>query len=545
MQTQLDAAYENERKLADRIWFTQPMGGGVTRDLTWREAMSEARRMAAHLKSLELPPGSRISIFSKNCAWWILSDLAIWMAGHVTVPIYPTLAPDSIRQILEHSDCKLIFVGKLDGYRAMAPGIPGGVAKIGLPLSADQDAKQWDDIIAATAPIAGDPRREPAELATIVYTSGSTGVPKGVMHSFETMCATRAFLDLFDTNVDDRMISYLPLAHVAERGCLEIPNLFVGFRVYFAESLDTFLVDLQRARPTLFGSVPRLWLKFQSGVFEKVPPSKLARLLRIPILGRMVRKKILRGLGLDQVRLAVCGSAPVPVELLEWYARLGLDIQELYAMTENMAISHMTRPADRRIGYVGSPMPGVEQRITGEGEVLVKSPGTMLGYYREEQLTREMIDPDGWIHTGDRGELDEQGRLKITGRVKELFKTSKGKYVAPAPIESALLADPLIEQACVTGAGLAQPLALIVLSPTARTRDRDTTSAALARLREAVNRERDQHEHLGLIVVIGDEWTVDNGLLTPTMKLRRAAIEDRYGGSLATWAGTSTPVVWS
>jgi len=169
----------------------------------------------------------------------------------------------------------------------------------------------------------------------------------------------------------------------------------------------------------------------------------------------------------------------------------------------------------------------------------------MLGYYREEQLTREMIDPDGWIHTGDRGELDEQGRLKITGRVKELFKTSKGKYVAPAPIESALLADPLIEQACVTGAGLAQPLALIVLSPTARTRDRDTTSAALARLREAVNRERDQHEHLGLIVVIGDEWTVDNGLLTPTMKLRRAAIEDRYGGSLATWAGTSTPVVWS
>lgn len=545
IQTQLDAAYKNERTLADRIWLTQPMGRGVTRDLTWAEGMQEARKMAAYLASLELPKGTRISIFSKNCAWWILADLAIWMSGHVTVPIYPTLSPDSIRQILEHSDCKLIFIGKLDGYAAMGPGIPDAIAKIGLPLSADPTARKWDEIIAATAPIAGDPHREPDELATIIYTSGSTGVPKGVMHSFKSMCATRVFIESFGTTVDDRMLSYLPLAHVAERGLLEIPNLFVGYRVFFAESLETFLVDLQRARPTVFGSVPRLWLKFQSGIFEKVPPNKLARLLRIPILGRLVKRKILRGLGLDQVRLAVCGSAPVPTEMLEWYAQLGLDIQELYGMTENMAISHMTRTADRRIGYVGSTVAGVTHKITDEGEVLVKSPGTMLGYYRAEELTREMLDADGWIHTGDRGELDERGRLKITGRVKELFKTSKGKYVAPAPIENALLADPMIEQACVTGPGLGQPLALIVLSPIGKREARDATTAALGTLRELVNRQRDPHEHLDRIVVIGDEWTVDNGLLTPTMKLRRSAIEDRYGKNLATWDRATERVVWS
>jgi long-chain acyl-CoA synthetase len=280
-------------------------------------------------------------------------------------------------------------------------------------------------------------------------------------------------------------------------------------------------------------------------VFGKVPPKKLARMLRIPFVGGMVRKKILRGLGLDQVRLAVCGSAPVPVELLAWYSQLGLDIQEIYGMTENMAISHMTRAEDRRIGYVGAPMPKVEQRITEQGEVLVKSPGTMLGYYEAPELTKELLDGDGWIHTGDRGELDDKGRLKITGRVKELFKTSKGKYVAPAPIENALLADSKIEQACVTGAGFAQPLALVVLTPTARTEDREAVTAALEQLCETVNRTRDQHEHLDRIVVISDEWTIDNGLLTPTMKLRRTAIEDRYGKSLTTWTSAATLVVWS
>jgi long-chain acyl-CoA synthetase len=506
--------------------------------------MGEARRIAAHLRALDFAPGTRIAIFSKNCAWWILADLAIWMAGHVTVPIYPTLTAQSIREILVHSDCKLVFVGKLDGFAAMAPGIPDGVARIGLPLSADTTATPWDELLTTSQPIAGDPRREPDDLATIVYTSGSTGVPKGVMHSFRTMSAARVFPELFGVTADDRMISYLPLAHVAERGCLEVPNLYVGFRVFFAESLETFMTDLKRARPTLFGSVPRLWMKFQSGVFEKMPPAKLARLMRIPIVRGLVRKKILRGLGLDQVRFAICGAAPVPPELLDWYSKLGLDIVELYGMTENFAVSHLGRKDERRVGYIGTAIRGVEHRISAEGEVLVKSPGTMLGYYEAPDATREMIDADGWIYTGDRGELDALGRLKITGRVKELFKTSKGKYVAPAPIENALLASALVEQACVTGRGLAQPVALVVLSPGSRHNPRGELTAALGTLRDDINRTLDQHERLDRLIVLGEEWTVDNGLLTPTMKLKRGAIEDRYGSRLAKWGEEREQVVW-
>lgn len=545
MQTHLDAVYEHEKNLANRIWLTQPMGGGVVQDLTWKDAMAQARRMATHLAAQGFPPGSRIAIFSKNCAWWLLADLAISMAGHVTVPIYPTLAADSIMQILEHSGSKLVFVGKLDGFSAMEPGIPQGMPRIGLPLSADKAAPRWDDLVAAAAPMEGSPRREPDDLATLIYTSGSTGEAKGVMHTFRTLAASRVFVEQFHFTVEDRAISYLPLAHVGERGLLEIPNFFVGFRLFFAESLDTFLTDIQRARPTIFGSVPRLWLKFQSGVLEKMPSKKLDMMLRIPLLGGVVKKKVLTGLGLESVRYAVCGSAPVPVDLLNWYGRLGLQIQEVYGMTENLAICHLTRPSTRRVGTVGLPMPGVEVKLTQEGEVLMKGPAVMTGYYNAPELTAQTLDKDGWLHTGDRGALDEAGHLRITGRVKEQFKTSKGKYVAPAPIENQLLASPLVEQACVMGAGASQPSALLVLSPGARNNDRAGLTENLSALMSHINGRIDPHERLERLVIIGEEWTIENGMLTPTLKLRRPGIEDRYSGQLAGWQERPETVLWA
>jgi long-subunit acyl-CoA synthetase (AMP-forming) len=298
-------------------------------------------------------------------------------------------------------------------------------------------------------------------MVTIMYTSGTTGMPKGVMHSFRTMNHSRTFCEIGGFSPDDRCLSYLPLSHVAERALLEANCFMAGCSVWFVDKLETFVDDVQRARPTAFGSVPRLLMQFQAGVFAKVPRARLEWLLRLPIIGRLVRRKVLADLVLDQTRLAFYGSAPSPVELIEWYRALGLELLEIYGMTEGWAYSHMGRVGEYKPGWVGPPVPGVEHRLTSEGEICVKSPGIMLGYYKEPGLTREMIDADGWLHTGDRGEIDDEGRLRITGRVKELFKTSKGKYVAPAPIENRLLAHNGIEQACVSGASMPQPYAIV------------------------------------------------------------------------------------
>ena len=546
----LHKAYHWEKTRPSDIWFTQPMGNGVVRELSFAEAMDEARRMAAHLISLDLPPKSQIALFSKNSAWWILADLAIWMAGHVSVPLYPTLAAETITQILEHSESKLIFIGKLDGYEAMAPGIPSDLPAITLPLSPETEHPTWANIIAETEPLAESPQRDPDEMATIVYTSGSTGVPKGVMLSFGSMalCVSEV-RNVISIGKDDRMLSYLPLAHVLERFLVETATLIYGFHVFFAESLDTFVDDLKRARPTFFASVPRLWQKFQLGVFQKMPPKKLNFLLKLPILNKVIQKKVLAGLGLEEVRYAVSGSAPIPAALIDWYRALGLELLEAYGMSENFCYSHCTRPGDVKVGYVGKVQDGVEHRLSDAGEILVKSPGTMMGYYKAEDITRDAFTEDGFLKTGDRGEIDSGGRLRITGRVKELFKTSKGKYVAPAPIENKLLLSNHVEMACVSGSGQPAPYGMVVLSEASRAdvkngANKETFAAELDAHRVSLNSSLDHHEQLAFLVVIGDEWTIDNGMLTPTMKLKRGAIEDAYASLVDGWYDEGQKVLW-
>jgi long-chain acyl-CoA synthetase len=354
------------------------------------------------------------------------------------------------------------------------------------------------------------------------------------MHSFGTFAwGTRSGLERvpqIDENA--RMLSYLPLSHVAERTLVEHGQLAKGMHVYFAESLETFTADLQRARPTVFFSVPRLWVKFQQGVGAKMPPEKLERLLKIPILRGIVKKKILTALGLQECRFAAGGAAPMPPELLRWYARLGLDLVEVYGMTENCGISHATLPGKQRPGTVGLPYNGVQSRLDpATSEIQVKAPCLMLGYYHETELTRQAFTGDGWLKTGDKGAIDGRGCLRITGRVKDLFKTSKGKYVAPAPIEDRLVMHGAVEACCVTGANLGQPLALLMLNAEAMKQAVDTAArgaleASLAAHLAAVNALLDPHERLDCLVVVTQPWTVESGLITPTFKVRRNRIED-------------------
>jgi long-subunit acyl-CoA synthetase (AMP-forming) len=338
---------------------------------------------------------------------------------------------------------------------------------------------------------------------------------------------------------------------VFERAWVGCGSLVDGnTHLYFAESLDTFLQDLNRARPTTFISVPRLWLKFQQGVFSKMPPKKLDRLLGIPILGRIVARKVLKGLGLDQALLAGSGSAPIPAELITWYRRLGLNLSEGYAMTEDFAYSHNSTDAINAPGYVGVPMPGVQVRLSDEGEVLIKSPGQMVGYYKRPDLDAESFTADGFFHTGDRGEIRADGLLKLTGRVKELFKTSKGKYVAPAPIENRLNAHPMVEQALVSGVGQSAAYAVVVLAEDLRPKLGDAAVRAkvqqeLAGLLREVNQAAPDYEQLRMIVVASQAWTIENGMLTPTMKIRRSRIEAEFEAQLAHWYTSQGPVHWA
>jgi len=548
----LQRLYFFERTAPARVVLTQPLGGGQVRDYTWREVLDESRRMAAHLQSLNFEPGSRIALLSKNTAHWLMADFAIWLAGHVSVPLYPTLAAGTIRQILVHSEARLLFIGKLDGFAAMQPGIPDGLPCIALPLAPKTDHPSWEAIVGRTAPLAGNPVRDGDELATIMYTSGTTGAPKGVMHSFATFAWSlqSGLKRVHEINESARMLSYLPLSHVAERALVEHGLLATGMHVFFAESLDTFAADLQRARPTAFFSVPRLWVKFQQGVHAKMPAAKLERLLKIPILGGIVRRKILTALGLQDCRFAAGGAAPMPPELLRWYARLGLDLVEVYGMTENCGLSHATLPGKQRPGTVGLPYEGVQSRLDpANNEIQMKSPGLMLGYYKEPGLTADAITADGWLHTGDKGVVDAEGNLRITGRVKDLFKTSKGKYVAPAPIEERLVMHPAVEACCVTGANLGQPLGIVMLNPEAAKSAKDPAQRARleASLNEhlaAINVPLDPHEQLDCLVVTTEAWTVENDLITPTFKVKRNRIEDLYAKNYDAWVGMKKKVIF-
>ncbi|MBL3824246.1 MULTISPECIES: AMP-binding protein [unclassified Marinobacter] len=546
----LDMVYHWEKAKANSVYMTQPIGGGKTVEYTWGRAVDEARRMASYLKSLNLPEKSRIGLISKNCAHWIMTDWAIWMAGHISVPLYPTLNADTVNYILNHAECEVVFVGKLDDWDMMKPGVPESVRCISFPLSPPNDFETWDDIVAKYPPLEENVQRDADELATIVYTSGSTGKPKGVMLSFYNMAyAAEGGMEVLGVGSEERMLSYLPLAHVFERTFVELASLYAGFHLYFAESLDTFVEDLRRAQPTLFLSVPRLWVKFQHGVLQKLPKKKLDRLLKIPVVNKLIKKKILKGLGLDKVKLAGSGSAPLASDVLDWYRNLGLELLEGYGMSENFAYSHMSKPGRSRTGYVGESAPGVETRISPEGEIQIKSPATMMGYYKDEEKTRETFTEDGFLKTGDKGEIDEMGRLKITGRIKEIFKTSKGKYIAPAPIENRLMSHDAIEMVCVSGANQTQPHALVMLAEESRPKMADEAfrkeiEESFKKLIADVNKTVDPHEQLAFITVVSDEWSIENSFLTPTMKLKRNVVEDAYQEKVDNWYAQRQPVIW-
>ena len=342
-----------------------------------------------------------------------------------------------------------------------------------------------------------------------------------------------------------RFISYLPLCHIAERNIVEFASIASGGTIYFVENLLTFKENLHRANPTHFLAVPRIWSKFQEGILEKIGgQKKLDLLLKVPILNQIIKNKIKKGLGLDKAILMITGAAPMPPELLKWYQKIDFFIQEAYGMTENMGLNSLMPRDEIRIGTVGKIHETCQTRIDPETkEIQMKADYNSWGYYKEEKLTQALFE-DGWLKTGDMGELDSNGFLSIIGRVKDNFKTSKGHYVSPAPIENNLSIDPHIEQCCVVGINLPQPIALIVLSLEGKKLEQSTLIKNLEDLRKNTNPHFKKYEHISKMIILKEDWTIENNCLTPTLKIKRPIIEKKYLDSFETWNNQSESIIF-
>ncbi len=551
LPTMIEYFYQWEKSKAKQTYLRQPIGDQWI-EYTWEQVGLQARRMAQALKAMDLPPQSHIGIVSKNCAHWIMSDLAIMIAGHISVPFFPTLVAEQLEQVLEHSDTQVLFVGKLDNWEIMKKGIPSHVKVITYPPYSggakveNPDFLNWDDLLNVHEPLMENYIPKHSDLLTICYTSGTTGVPKGVMLS--NYCFSTVFEEVkAEAGYDKEPVaffSYLPLNHMAERLVVEAASLVSGGSISFAESLDTFAKNLAATRPTHFLAVPRIWTKFQQGVFAKIPPEKLNLFFKIPLLNSFIKKKIKKGLGLDRAHHVLTGAAPMPESLFKWYRTLGIPIREGYGMSENTAVCTSMQGDKIKFGTVGQPFPAVELKIHPDtGEILMRSEWVMEGYYKQPELTAQVIR-DGWLHTGDKGELDSEGFLRITGRVKEIFKTAKGEYVSPFTIESGFALNNHIEQICVVGSGLPQPMGLLVLSEEGKKVPKAQVLEGLKTSMEEVNSKVYPYERLHKLVVVSEEWNIDTGVMTPTLKIKRNKIEDLYAQHFEAWYAASEPIIW-
>ena len=517
----------NAQHFPDRLFLDEPHALAGRIQFTFKEAYQEACGFAAGLRTLGVEPGDKVAIVGKNSAHWLLADYGIALAGAVSVLIYPTIDSETAYKILEHSESKVLVIGKLDDASVYSDHCPASVHCVAIPhmkLTSSEKHHDWKALIDAGAADFEPYPMDPKALMTIIYTSGTTGMPKGVMHNFASFqSAFRMILQQFDFLHQEVFISYLPLSHVAERMIISAAGVYLTGRIHFVQALDTFARDLEYAQPTVFLAVPRIWEKFGETLHKKIPAAFLRKALA-PVL----RKK----LGLSRARLVLSGAAPIRASLLEEFATLGIHIQEVYGMTENLGISTVNFRGKVKIGTVGQAFSGMEVRIGEGNEVLVKGPTCTIGYYKEQAKTDELFE-GGYLHTGDCGSIDAEGYLTITGRIKDIFKTSKGKYVAPAPIENLLMANDDMAQVCVAGFDLPQPVALAVLTEEARIAPRKPIyKNAKAQLAE-INSGLAPHEKLAKLIWVSEDWAVENGFLTPSLKIKRNVIESYYQGRIA------------
>ena len=546
--------YDWEEKFKDKPFLRQPFGDSWE-EYTWGETGQLARRLATGLKSLGLKKGSHIGLISKNCREWIIADLAIIMAGYVSVPFFPNLKSTEIKSLIEFGEVSALFVGKLENWEEMKNGVDKDLPIIAFPHyennSIVSEGFQWDEFISKFEPQRENYHPNLDDVWTIIYTSGTTGNPKGVVLSFKINQSTDVMYTknynplCVDFDGNNSFFSYLPLNHIAERIAIEFTAFKNGGIISFTESIETFVKNLSDVQPSVFFGVPRIYTKFQLGILSKFNQKKLDILLAIPLLSNIIKKKLKKALGLYNAKVVVSGAAAMQIAQRNWFRKIGVNITIGYGMTENCAIttqlpgSNFTKP-----GSVGKVQPQVEIKIDDSTEeVLMRGPYMMLGYFNDKIITNNTIK-DGWLHTGDKGRIDSDGYLYITGRVKDTFKTSKGEFIDPGKIEAMFGEVDFFDQICVVGLGIPQPIMLVNISEVGKKLEKNDLENKLTEKLNSVNELSFNYKKVAKIIICKDLWTPENEILTPTMKIKRGNVDKLYQDNYLDWYNNSKKIVW-
>jgi len=581
-KTLLHVLHDQVAKLGDRpaLWSKKQ---GVYRSVSWREYGQRVRHLALGLGELGLSRGGALTILSFNREEWVVAELAAMALGGVAVGLYTTSSPEQIEYVASHCESELMLVENerfLDLIQPLRGKLPRlrRIVVIDPPTNPRPEVISYEEVLRLGR--AADERTywesvaalQPSGLATLIYTSGTTGRPKGVMLSHRNLVWTARQLSASSPfSNSDVALSYLPLSHIAEQICTIHGPLFNGVQVYFAESLETLPQNIQEVRPTAFFGVPRVWEKFKARAEERMASLPVLRQrliswarritlernhrflageripLRLELQYQLARKRVFAKLkeriGFDRTRLFVTSAAPIGKDVLEFFASIDIIIREVYGQSEVTGPTSVSTEEGTRLGLLGRPMIGVEVKIADDGEILVRGENVCLGYYKDAAATDELIQ-DGWLHSGDVGELNAEGFLRITGRKKEIIVTSGGKKTAPANIESLLRSVPPLSQALVVGERRSYLVALLALDPEkarsfALERGLPESLSLLGRdsaflkyldeqIEQRVNSALARFERIKKFAIVPSDFSVEGGELTPTMKVRRAVVELKY-----------------
>ena len=545
--------YKWEKEFKDKPFLRQPFGD-KWEEYTWGEVGQMARKLASGLKSLGLRERAHIGLISKNCREWIIADLAIMIAGYVSVPFFPSLKGKELAYVMDFGDVDALFVGKIETWDEIKNDLPKDMPLISFPtykgFSNITKGYQWFDFINKFEPLMEPNVPKLSDLWTIIFTSGTTGNPKGVMLSYLANDMTKVITE--DSNPlkvnfsgDNDFISFLPLNHIAERIVVEHTCFRFGGTISFVESLETFSKNLQDVQPHVFFAAPRVWTKFQLGILSKFSQKKLDTFLKIPIISGIIKGKLKKALGLSRARATVSGAAPMQVTQIEWFRKIGVYITNGYGMTENCAICTQVDGRDfGKMASVGKPQSRVEVKIdNSNGEILMRGPFLMDGYYKRKELTDETLR-GGWLHTGDKGFIDEDNYLHITGRVVDSFKTSKGKYIEPLTLEYYFGDIKELEEVCVAGLGMSQPLCLAQLSDIGREMSKEDLTNMLTEKFNEINSGLENYKKMSTLIIVKDKWTEENNAIGPTLKIKRGTIDKMYSSNYESWEEDKRNVIW-